>query len=308
MKILITGSRGFVGDSFGRFAAKAGHEILGVSRSSQPEPGWPGRHFQADAASTDLSEVIRDFAPDLLVQAAGSASVAASIADPIGDFRASAVTLTNVLDGVRRSGREPLVVFPSSAAVYGNPAALPVEEDAQCAPISPYGFHKLSCEIFAREYAACFGVSTVVCRLFSVFGERQRRLLVSELYEQFAGGAESVELQGTGKESRDFLHVDDLSHAILLLAPAAPRHACTILNTAAGVETPVLALAESIRALVAPEKAITCRGIARPGDPARWCADISCLRALIPGWQPQGLEEALATTIAQWRAAHLAKG
>ena len=302
VKILITGSRGFVGDSFGRLAAAEGHEILGVSRSSQPEPGWPGRHVQADAASTDLAPIIRDFAPDLLLQAAGSASVAASIADPIGDFRATAVTLTNVLDGVRRSGGEPLVVFPSSAAVYGNPDVLPVAEDAECAPISPYGFHKLSCETFAREYAVCFGVSTVVCRLFSVFGPRQRRLLVSELYGQFAGSAETVQLQGTGNETRDFLHIDDLSRAILLLTPAAPRRACTILNIATGVETPVFKLAETIRSIVAPEKRITARGIARPGDPARWCADISRLRGLIPGWQPQTLARALEKTIAQWDA------
>jgi nucleoside-diphosphate-sugar epimerase len=272
-----------------------------VSRSSQPEPGWPGRHVQADAASTDLGPLIRDFAPDLLLQAAGSASVAASIADPIGDFRATAVTLTNVLDGVRRSGCEPLVVFPSSAAVYGNPASLPVAEDAECAPISPYGFHKLSCETFAREYAVCFGVSTVVCRLFSVFGPRQRRLLVSELYEKFAGGAETVELQGTGKETRDFIHIDDLSRAMLLLTPVAPRRACTVLNTAAGVETPVFTLAETIRLLVAPEKKITARGIARPGDPARWCADISRLRALIPEWQPGTLAAGLEATIREWR-------
>ena len=145
MKILITGSRGFVGASFGCFAAAAGHEVLGISRSSQPEPGWPGRHVQGDAAQADLAAVIRDFNPDLLLQAAGSASVGASLADPVGDFRATAVTLTNVLDSVRRSGREPLIVFPSSAAVYGNPASLPVAEDAPCAPISPYGFHKAAC-------------------------------------------------------------------------------------------------------------------------------------------------------------------
>jgi UDP-glucose 4-epimerase len=301
VKILITGSRGFVGDSFGRFAAAEGHEILGISRSSQPEPGWPGRHFQSDAASANLAPIIREFAPDLLLQAAGSASVAASITDPIGDFRATAVTLTNVLDGVRRSGREPLVIFPSSAAVYGNPAVLPVDEEAPCAPISPYGFHKLSCEIFAREYAACFGVSTVVCRLFSVFGQRQRRLLISELYEQFTGDADVVRLQGTGNETRDFLHVDDLTRAILLLAPVVPRRACTILNVASGVETPVLALAETIRTLVALGKKITSRGIARPGDPARWCADIAHLRSLIPQWQPRTLAAGLEATIPHWR-------
>jgi UDP-glucose 4-epimerase len=303
VKILITGSRGFVGGSFGRFAAKEGHEILGVSRSSQPDPGWPGLHIQGDAGLADFADIIKDFNPDLLLQAAGSASVGASMADPVGDFRATTVPFINVLDGVRRSGREPLVIFPSSAAVYGNPASLPVGEDAPCVPISPYGFHKLSCEIFAREYAACFGVSAVVCRLFSIFGQRQRRLLVSELYEQFAGNAETVRLQGSGKETRDFLHVDDLAGAILLLAPVAPRRACTVLNIAGGVETPVLTLAESIGSLVAPGKKITTRGISRPGDPARWCADTSRLRALIPSWQPQGLAQALALTIGQWRAA-----
>ncbi len=301
MKILITGSRGFVGASFGTFAAAAGHEVLGISRSSQPEPGWPGRHVQGDAAQADLASIIRDFNPDLLLQAAGSASVGASIAEPVGDFRATAVTLINVLDGVRRSGREPLVVFPSSAAVYGNPASLPVGEDAPCAPISPYGFHKAACEIFACEYSHCFGLSTVVCRIFSLFGSRQRRLLAWEIYAQLAGKSESLELQGSGTETRDFLHMDDLSRAILALTPAVPRRACTILNVASGRETPILALAETMRAMVAPAKKISCRGIARPGDPHCWCADVRRLRSLIPQWQPQELSSALEATIRQWQ-------
>lgn len=300
MKILITGGRGFVGASFGNFAAAAGHEVLGISRSSQPAPGWPGRHLQADAASTDLAPVIRDFAPDLLLQAAGSASVAASIADPVGDFRATAVTLINVLDSVRRSGCEPLVIFPSSAAVYGNPNALPVAEDALIAPISPYGFHKAACEVLAREYSQCFGLSIVVCRLFSLFGNLQKRLLVWEIYEQLAGTAVAVQLRGTGTETRDFLHIDDLCRAFLLLAEIATHHACTFLNVASGVETPVIELAEPMRSTIAPEKNIVCHGVARVGDPLRWCADVHRLRSLIPQWQPQELSAALEATIRQW--------
>ena len=253
-----------------------------------------------DAAQADLAPIIRDFDPDLLLQAAGSASVGSSIAEPVGDFRATAVTLVNVLDSVRRSGRKPLVVFPSSAAVYGNPASLPVAEDAPLAPISPYGFHKTACETFAREYAHCFGVSTVVCRIFSLFGARQRRLLVWEIFAQLAGKSPVLELQGTGTETRDFLHMDDLSRAILAIASAAPRGECSILNVASGREMPVMELAETLRSMVAPEKKITCRGIARPGNPHRWCADIRRLRALIPQWQPQELTAALGETIRQW--------
>ena len=302
MKILITGSRGFVGASFGCLASAAGHEVLGISRSSQPEPGWPGRHLQGDAAQADLAPIIRDFKPDLLLQAAGSASVGASIADPVGDFRATAVTLTNVLDGVRRSGCEPLIVFPSSAAVYGNPASLPVAEDALCEPISPYGFHKAACELIAREYSQCFGLTTVVCRIFSLFGSRQRRLLAWEIYSQLVSAADAVQLQGTGTETRDFLHIDDLSRAILLLTKTVPRRHCTILNMASGSETTVLTLAETIRSMTAPGKKITCKGIARAGDPHRWCADVRRLRALIPEWNPQGLSTALDSTIRQWNS------
>lgn len=305
MKILITGCRGFVGASVGHFALAAGHQVLGISRSSQPESDWVGQHLQADAAQDDLAGVIGEFNPDLLLQAAGSASVGASITDPTADFRATAVTFMNVLESVRRSGRQPLVVFPSSAAVYGNPTSLPIHELTPLLPISPYGFHKAACETFAHEYSTCFGVGIAVCRLFSLYGRRQRRLLVWEIYQQLAGPAETVELQGTGTETRDFLHVDDLSRAILGLREAAPRGICTTVNIASGIETLVLQLAEMLRALVAPEKDLHCRGRVRPGDPVRWAADTRRLRALLPDWQPQHLDTALAAVQRQWQIANI---
>ena len=139
-----------------------------------------------------------------------------------------------------------------------------------------------------------------ICRLFSLFGSRQRRLLAWEIYAQLTGASNTAQLHGTGTETRDFLHIDDLSRAILLLTAAVPRRACTLLNVASGTETPVLALAETIRSITAPEKKITCLGNARPGDPRHWCADISRLRALLPAWQPQPLPAALHATIRQW--------
>ena len=187
--------------------------------------------------------------------------------------------------------------------MYGNPASLPVAEDALCEPISPYGFHKAACELIAREYSQCFGLTTVVCRIFSLFGSRQRRLLAWEIYSQLAGKADALELQGTGTETRDFLHIDDLSLAILMLTSAVPRGACTILNAGSGRETPIMELAETMRAMVAPAKKITCRGVSRPGDPHRWCADTHEIQSLIPQWQPQTLAAGLEATIQAWRHA-----
>jgi UDP-glucose 4-epimerase len=309
MKIMITGSGGFVGGSLGCFAARAGHDVLGLARRSQPNRDWPGKHVSVDVAQADLSVIIKDFAPHVIFHGAGTASVAGSISAPLDDLRASAITWANVLDATRRSGLRPLLIFPSSAAVYGNPEILPVAEESSVAPISPYGFHKAACELLAREYAKCFGLPIVVCRIFSLFGSAQRRLLVWELFDQMAGDAPTVWLQGDGEETRDYLHIDELSSAILHIAQrheagasSKPSEVVTV-NLASGRESRALDLAELILAQVGVDKEIRCRGIARPGDPKRWQADTTRLQNLAPTWHPRPLAESLAQCIQAWRAA-----
>lgn len=302
MRILITGSRGFVGSSVARFAARAGHDVLGITRSEQPAPDWPGRHTTADVAHTDLTPLLREFAPDAIVHAAGAASVGASFTQPLDDLRAAVLTWANVLDGVRRSGQRPVVLFPSSAAVYGNPATLPVSEDASVTPISPYGFHKAACELLAREYAACFGLDIRVCRLFSVYGPAQRRLLVWEIYRQLAApGEDTVWLGGTGRETRDYVFVEDVAAAFLrLIAGTRQSGDNSPVNVASGQEVSVLDLARRLRDLVAPHKQIACRGEERPGDPLRWRAETGRLCARLGNWQPRTLEQGLRECVASW--------
>jgi UDP-glucose 4-epimerase len=260
---------------------------------------------QADVQTSDLTGIVSAFAPDAVLHGAGTASVAASLETPLDDLRAAVMTWANVLDAVRRSGAGPVVLFPSSAAVYGNLPALPAREESPAQPISPYGFHKVACELLAREYADCFRVRVTVCRLFSLFGAAQRRLLVWELYRQCAGTDEIVWLAGTGAETRDYLHIDDVAAALPALAAAQTQTTdegrCLVVNVASGTETSVLDLARQVRDLVAPAKEIRCRGTERPGDPRAWRADISALRALAPGWQPAPLAQALAQCIATWR-------
>jgi len=290
MRILITGISGFIGGSFGRYAAAQGHTVTGTGRSSLADP-------------QDLAGLIRDFSPDVFVQAAGSASVSASLEDPLHDFRGSVQTCAEFLDAVRRSGRDPLIIVPSSAAVYGNPASLPVSEAASLQPISPYGFHKAASELLAREYSECFGLKIMICRFFSVFGPAQRRLLVWELYQQLAGPEKTVWLAGTGNETRDFLYIEDLAAALLGLidnSRAAARE-CLIVNIASGTETSVLTLAQTLGELVAPEKQISCRGNLRKNDPLRWWADIDRLQTLLPSWQSRPLRDTLKLCVADWR-------
>jgi UDP-glucose 4-epimerase len=172
-------------------------------------------------------------------------------------------------------------------------------------PISPYGFHKVACELLAQEYATCFSQRVIVCRLFSLFGEYQRRLLVWEIFRQLASSEETVWLQGTGEETRDYLHVNDMAAAVVMLAEDQTekmvKGTYELINLASGSETRVIDLAKQMGSVVAPQKNIRCRGVRRPGDPERWQSDISKLRSLLPNWNPQPLNQGLATCIAAWQ-------
>lgn len=301
MRILITGCRGFLGGSVGRFAAEAGHTVLGIGRSSQPEPDWPGSYYQMDVAYSDLARMIKEFAPDALLHAAGTASVQQSFHEPLGDLHATVQSWANVLDSVRRSGRQPHVLFPSSAAVYGNPDRLPVTEDAVARPLSPYGFHKAACELIGREYSECYGLTVTVMRLFSIFGARQRRLLIWELYTQACGRSREIVLQGTGTETRDYMYIEDIADVMLQLAE--PRNdGYLVVNVASGVEVQIRRLAEQVSAVVGVDKAVRCLGNTRVGDPAHWQADISLLRRHVTT-KPIGFTDRLAECVRAWQCA-----
>ena len=305
MRWLITGCRGFIGGSLGRHLAARGDVVLGVGRSSQPDARWPGEYSGADVAQADLAPLIRDFAPDVIFHAAGSASVGASFAGPHDDLRATVQSFSNTLDSARRAGSHPLILFPSSAAVYGNPASLPVGEDAALAPVSPYGFHKVMCESLARQYATCFGLRVVIGRLFSVFGPLQRRLLVWEIHKQLVTGSPSVVLEGSGEETRDYLAIEDVAEAFAELARVeAPSHATpevVTVNIASGTPVAIMELARTVAAVHGSDAPVRCLGRIRPGDPLHWHADTRALRGRCASFQPRSLEQGLRECVQAWR-------
>ena len=305
MRVLITGARGFVGSSLAENAVRKGYQVLGIGRTAQPPPDWSGNYVWADVALTDLAPIVNGFEPDLVVHCAGSASVMSSLASPLDDLRATVLTLANTLDGIRRSKLRPILVFPSSAAVYGNPARLPVSEDEPCRPISPYGFHKLAAEMLVHEYRACYSVPAVICRIFSVLGERQRRLLLWDLYQQFAGPAAEVVIQGSGDESRDFIHIDELCDTLLEFrqhAELLPANNC-IVNVASGVETRIKTVALLVKEILASTKPLAFSGVQRVGDPTRWVADRTKLDNLRTEIRVPELSVSIEKVIRSWQRA-----
>lgn len=302
MRLLITGARGFVGSSLAEYAAKRGHDVLGIGRTAQAPPDWFGGYAWADVALSDLAPIINGFRPDLVVHCAGSASVAASFSSPLDDLRANVLTLANTLDAVRRSEVRPLVIFPSSAAVYGNPVKLPVREDEPCRPISPYGFHKLAAENVVHEYVACHDLQIIICRIFSIIGERQRRLLLWDLYQQFVGASAKVVIQGTGNETRDFMHIDELCETFLQFSQSsvAFSNGNYIVNVASGIETSVQTMSSLVEEILRTGKPLIFLGKQRLGDPERWVADCSKLSAIHSPKKFGKLSLAIEEVVTKW--------
>jgi nucleoside-diphosphate-sugar epimerase len=299
--LLVTGGGGFLGAAVALHWSRAGGRAIGLVRAGRASIEAVETHV-TDYAPDHLARLIDETAPIALVHAAGTASVAASLADPAGDFAGSVALSQAVFEGVRRSRRSPPVVYLSSAAVYGSPEEMPIAEEAPLRPVSPYGHHKMMVELLAREYASCFGLRTRALRLFSIFGAGQRRLLLWELFGQFAK-QERVRVLGTGDEIRDYMHVDDVAAAVIALLPGGEEGGFDAVNVASGRAVTVRALAELVKASLGSAAEIVYGTEPRPGDPPRWVADIGRMRRLAGSVAaaPYPLEARVAETLRAWQ-------
>ncbi len=298
-RILITGISGFLGSSLGEYFAARGAHVAGLSRREIPG-SFPSENIKTDYEIAELAQVIKHFRPDVIIHAAGPSSVRDSMENPPEDFSKSVVLLQRLLEGVRISGVRPKVLFPSSAAVYGDPDRVPVTEDAPLKPISPYGYHKSMCEMLMEEYARVFGVPALVIRLFSVFGPRQKRLLIWELFDQFRSRQEVI-LGGTGDEARDYIHAADLACLIEQLLPRA-KDDFLILNVATGRATTVREVAFLVKELMNSDKPVVFQGKTRPGDPLKWQADVSRCERLTARKVDLDFLSGLRSCLLQWGA------
>ena len=275
MSILVTGHSGFLGRYIAEGLRNDGARVVGAGR---PEFELPSDAFRA---------LLGHVRPVLVIHCAGPASVPRSIEDPASDRRGSVGLLRSLIPHL---GSAKLLLV-SSAAVYGEPEQLPVAEHARLAPVSPYGRHRVE----AEQLAADSDIPLVIARVFSAYGEGLRRQVLWDVARRaLAGGL--VELSGTGEETRDFVHVRDVAAAIGAIAQRSAFDG-EVVNVATGVETSIARLAQLITTELGGGD-VQFTGVGRPGDPARWRADITRLRSL--GFEPSIAIEEGAPAYARW--------
>lgn len=281
---LVTGAHGFIGRHVARRFAEAGYEVRGIGHGAWDRKDfsrhgitfWHQAHVQLDSLVTYGGE------PDVIVHCAGSGSVMFSMNHPLQDFDRTVSSTAAVLEYVRLHSPESAVVYPSSAAVYGNAETLPIRECAPREPISHYGVHKLLAERLCQSYASNFQVPVSIVRFFSVYGEGLRKQLLWDACSRVS--SEGDRFFGTGSELRDWLHVEDAAR-LLLTAVSHAVGSCPIVNGGSGQGTSVREILSMVFQEFALQHAPRFSGEARIGDPAGYQADTQMAASW--GWEPE---------------------
>jgi UDP-glucose 4-epimerase len=289
MKVLVIGSKGFIGAHVAEyFSLIPDTEVFECDVMVDYEKV---NYFLIDATNSDYQNVFQNNPFDVCINCSGAASVPDSIKNPFRDFTLNTYNVVKMLDAIRTNQPGCKFINLSSAAVYGNPSELPVHEKLPLNPISPYGIHKMQAEQVCQTYSSFYNIPTCSLRIFSAYGNGLKKQLFWDLYRK-AKNSDAIEMFGTGNETRDFIHVDDVVRAIQCCISNAPFTGETI-NVANGKEIEISSVVAIFLSHFQSEKEVNFNAVEKKGDPLNWKADISQLKTL--GYFPtvsinQGLE------------------
>ncbi|MCS7306847.1 MAG: SDR family oxidoreductase [Thermoguttaceae bacterium] len=304
---LVTGGAGFIGSHLVERLVQQGATVrvvdnLSTGRRENLAGVWDKiQWFQGDVCDQALMrEVVQGV--DCIFHQAALASVPRSLEAPLETHAACATGTLTVLEAARRAGVRR-VVYAASSSAYGNRPTSPKQETDLPEPISPYGAAKLAGEYYCQAFTAAFGLETVVLRYFNVFGPRQDpdspySAVIPIFITALLRGRQPV-IYGDGRQSRDFVYVDNVVEANLLAAHS-PKAVGQVLNIGSGQATDLLTLLAVLGRLlqveVQPKFAPP-----RPGDVRESLADISLAQRLL-GYQPRiDFEEGLRRSIGYYR-------
>ena len=312
-KILITGGAGFIGSTLANRLGKENVVIvvddLSMGKVENLEMDRNITFIEGDVADSVLmEEIIRANQFDYIFHLAAVASVADSVARPVETHRVNFESVLMLLELVRKyQPNLKRIVFSSSAAVYGDEPTLPKKEESIIRPLTPYAIDKFAAEQYVLDYCHLYDVPGSAVRFFNVYGPNQNpnspysgviSILVDRYKKQLAGEKTSFTLYGDGSQSRDFVYIDDVIQALLLVANKEAALGQQF-NVGTGKATTLLTLIQTIDQILETELALEYQP-ERSGDIHDSLADISKIQSI--GYLPNydvlsGMKSYLKTEI-----------
>lgn len=223
MKILVTGGAGFIGSHIVDKMIEKDYEVvvvddLSTGRKENLNP--KAKFYRLDIRSfAELEKVFEKEKFEFVCHQAAHVSVRESLQDPVFDAQVNILGSLNILQGCLKYGIKKVIFASTGGALYGDADILPTSETYPPKPISPYGVSKLSVEHYLHYYKMEYKLDYVVLRYANVYGPRQDPFgeagVVAIFSQKIAKNAQPI-INGDGKQTRDFIYVDDVVSANLL--------------------------------------------------------------------------------------------
>lgn len=291
-KFLVTGGAGFIGSHIATGLVERGDEVvvldnlLSGRRENLEHLGDRVTLIEGSVLDRDLVErALRGV--EVVYHQAALASVPWSVERPLDTNEVCVTGTVNVLDAARQAGVRR-VVFAGSSSAYGDQPKVSKQETDLPAPLSPYAAAKIAGEAYCKSFTETYGLETVVLRYFNVFGPRQdpdsQYSAVIPIFVSKMVQGERPTIYGDGKQSRDFVYVDNVVQCNLAAADAERASGATI-NVACGKQFTLLQLVAAVNEVLGT----TVEPIfekARAGDVRESLADITVARSLLD-YEPQ---------------------
>ena len=303
MKVLVTGGAGFIGSHVVDRLVQEGHEVVVVdnlSTGKRRNLNRAARFFKLDIQSWRLERVFRNERPNIVMHLAAQMDLRKSVEDPIFDAQINVLGMLNMLQQAVRHGVRKVVFSSSGGAIYGEQEIYPAPETHITRPLSPYGISKLCGEQYLSYYQRVSGLQIVNLRYANVYGPRQDpdgEAGVVAIFIQKLLNNEQAIVNGNGRQTRDFVYVEDVVEANLAVMGQEVQGTY---NVGTGEETSINDL---LRILIA-HTGSTCKevhGPAKNGEQARSVIDPIKLRQEL-SWDPKTeLSEGLKRTVDYFR-------
>ena len=249
---VVTGGAGFIGSHLGDALARRGHRVrvvddLSTGRRDNLDPRV--ELLVGDVADRDVMRAALRGA-DGCFHLAAIASVARANEDWLGTHQVNQSGTIAVLEAARDAGRIP-VVYASSAAIYGDQGDTRLHEAMPPSPLSAYGADKLGSELHARVAFLVHGVPTMGLRFFNVYGPRQDPRSpysgVISIFAERIANRRMVTINGDGRQTRDFVFVDDVvQHLLAGMTRLQRTPEANVFNVCTGRATSIVGLAETL--------------------------------------------------------------
>lgn len=221
MRVLITGGAGFIGSHVTDLLIDEGYDVTiidNLSNGKMANVNPKAKLYNIDIRDEKVLDIFKAEKPDVLIHHAAQIKVQSSISNPMLDASVNIIGTLNLLEASRKSGVKK-VIYPASAAIFGEPQYLPIDENHPLKMISGYGVTKHTIEHYLSIYKHLYDIDYVVLRYSNVYGPRQDSSGeggVVAIFAQKILRDERPHIFGNGEQVRDFVYVKDVARANLM--------------------------------------------------------------------------------------------